>query len=136
ASALNMLRALNFGPPGCFLVSAANNTQYSGDGSIFYWELFGDQGGGSVLGVVNTTTFTDKGNLASNYGIQTQFEPNFLLVDSQQRAFFSALGGVGTLDSRTLRQGPPSIVGGLGPSPFSIPLNHTIDITLNPTNYT
>src|SRR6266567_105234 len=135
-SAFNVLGTLNFGPLGGLLFTGANNTQYSADGSIFYWELFGDQGGGSVLGVVNTTTFTDMGNLASNYGIQTQFESNFLLVDSQQRAFFSALGGVGTLDSRTLRQGPPSIVGGLGPSPFSIPLNQTIDITLNPTNYT
>jgi len=133
-SAFNLLGTLDFGSLGGLLFTGANTTQYSADGSLLYWELFGDQGGGSVLGVVNTSTFTDSGNIASNYGIQTQFEPNFLLVDSQQRAFFSALGGVGTLDATRLRSGPPTMKGGLGPNPFSVPLNHTVAVTLNPTN--
>ena len=134
-SAFNLLGTLDFGSLGGLLFTGANaTTQYSADGGSLYWELFGNQGGGSVLDVVNTNSFTDTGNIASNYGIQTQFEPNFLLVDSQQRAFFSALGGVGTLNATKLRSGPPTMMGGLAPNPFSIPLNQAVAVTLNLTN--
>jgi hypothetical protein len=134
--AFNLLGTLDFGNLGGLLFSGANTSQYSTDGRILYWELDGDQGGGSVLGAINTSTFADMGNTATNYGTQTQFEPNLLLVDSQHRAFFSALGGVGTLDATRLRVGPPSMIGGLGPNPFSVPLNQAVAVTLNPTNYT
>jgi hypothetical protein len=115
--------------PTTGMVFTFYNTQYSSDGSLLYREL-----DGSVVDVVDTTSFTDIGNVTSDLGVQTQFEPDLLLVDSSQRAFLSALGGVGILNVSKLRSGIPEMAGGIGPNPGGIPLNQTVAVTLNPTN--
>jgi len=110
------------------------NTQYSADGTLLYWEMFGDQGGGSIVDVLDTTHFAELGSVATNIGIQTQFEPDLLWVDSAQQAFVSELGGVGEVNVSTLRMGMPDMVGGVGPNPVAIPLNQSVAVTFNITN--
>jgi hypothetical protein len=110
------------------------NTQYSADGTLLYWEMDGDQGGGSIVDVLDTTHFAELGSVATNIGIETQFEPDLLWVDSAQQAFLSALGGVGEVNVATLRTGMPAMAGGAGPNPAAIPLNQSAAVTLNITN--
>jgi hypothetical protein len=129
-SSFNSLGTLDLGSLGG-LVFDHYNIQYSLDGSLLYWEMFGDQGGGSVLNVINTTSYAEVGTVATNYGIQLQFPPNFLLVDGSQRGFFSALGGVGTVNCLNVRTSPPTVNAAYVPSPFAIPLNQSAALTLN-----
>jgi hypothetical protein len=131
----NALGTVNLGSAAA-LVFDNSTSQYSADGTRFYWEMLGDQGGGSVIDVLDTAAFTELGSVTTDYGDQTQFSPIFLWMDSQQRGFFSALGGVGVLDCSSLRQGPPTVNGGLYPTPSGIPLNQTASVTLTITNYT
>lgn len=102
------------------------NTQYSADRAVLYREL-----DGSVVDVVNTSNFTDIGGVTSDLGSQTQFEPELLWVDSTQRAFLSAVGGVGVLSCSHTRTGIPTINGASGLNPFAVPLNQTVTATLN-----
>jgi hypothetical protein len=138
--AFNLLGSVNLGA-NAGLLFQNNNSQYSADGSSLYWEMFGDQGGGSVVDVLDATNFVEMGNVASNFNIQTQFPPILLWVDSTQQAFFSAgsggsgeLSGVGELSVSTLRSGMPDLAGGVGPNPFVIPLNQSAAVTLSPAN--
>ena len=101
------------------------NTQYSADGSLLYRDL-----DGSVVEVTNTTSFTEIGGVTSDFGSQTQFEPELLWVDSTQRAFLSAVGGVGLLDCSKTRTGIPTFNGGSALNPFAVPLNETVSATL------
>lgn len=138
--AFNPLGSVNLGS-NAGLVFQNNNSQYSADGSRLYWEMFGDQGGGSVVDVLDAVNFVQMGNIGSNFDIQTQFPPGLLWVDSTQQAFFSAgsggsgeVSGVGELSVSTLRSGMPDLAGGVGPNPFVIPLNQSTAVTLNAAN--
>jgi hypothetical protein len=129
----NALGSVNLGATAGLLFDHGN-TQYSANGSQLYWEMGGDQGGGSVVDVLDTVNFADIGSVASNIGIETQFVPDMLWIDSSQQAFLSELGGVGELGISTLRTGMPAMAGGVGPNPSVIPLNQSVAVTLNPTN--
>ena len=100
----------------------------------FYWEMDGDQGGGSIVDVLDTAHFAELGSVATNIGIETQFEPDLLWVDGAQQAFLSELGGVGEVNVSTPRSGMPGMAGGVGPDPAAIPLNQSVAVTLNITN--
>jgi hypothetical protein len=58
-------------------------------------------------------------------------EPLFLWIDSRQRAFFAGGGGVVLLDCSSPRTGTPYFAGAIGPNPYSIPLNQSVDVTLS-----
>jgi len=131
--AFNPLGTVNLGS-GAGKLFEHYNTQYSGDGTLLYWEMDGDQGGGSIVDVLDTTHFAELGSVATNIGIETQFEPDLLWVDSAQQAFLSELGGVGEVNVSTLRTGMPGMAGGVGPNPPAIPLNQSVAVTLNITN--
>ena len=100
-----------------------SNVQYSSDGSVLYWELYGQTGGGSVVNLVDTSTFQDLGNVTTAFAL-LEDTPDLLWVDNTQRAFESAEGGVGIFDCSALRTGLPTATGTL-PNPKSIPLNTT-----------
>jgi hypothetical protein len=104
------------------------NAQYSADGSLLYWELNGTQAEGSVVDVLSTTTFTEVGDVTSDYGSQPQY-PYLLWVDGRQQAFLGAVGGIGLLDCSTLRTGPAAGLGFGGVSPPAIPLNQSVSVT-------
>jgi len=138
--AFNLLGSVNLGS-NAGLLFQNNNSQYSADGSRLYWEMDGDQGGGSVVDVLDAANFVELGNVGSNFDIQTQFTPSLLWVDSAQQAFFSAgsggsgeVSGVGELSVSTLRSGMPDLAGGVGANPFVIPLNQSAAVTLNAAN--
>jgi hypothetical protein len=101
-------------------------TQFSSDDSLLYWKV---TAAGSVLDVVNTTTFDQVGTVTAQFGTQTLLEPNFLWIDSKQRAFFAAGGGVGLLDCNAPRTGTPNFIGPAGPNPFDIPLNQSAAVS-------
>jgi len=104
------------------------NAQYSADGTLLYWELSGTEAEGSVVDVLSTTTFTEIGDVTSDYGSQPQY-PYLLWVDSTQQAFLGAVGGIGLLDCSTLRTGPAAGMGFGGASPFAIPLNQSVTVS-------
>ncbi len=104
------------------------NAQYSADGSLLYWELDGTQAEGSVVDVLSTTTFTEIGDVTSDYGSQPQY-PYLLWVNSTQQAFLGAVGGIGLLDCSKLRAGPAAGLGFGGVSPPAIPLNQSVAVT-------
>lgn len=130
--AFNLLGNVNFGPSAGLLFQN-NNIQYSTDGSLLYWEMDGNQGGGSVVDVLDTTHFTQMGSVATNIGVQIQFTPALLCVDKAQHAFLSELGGVGLVNVSPLRMGMPDMAGGVAANPAAIPLNQSVAVTLNPT---
>jgi len=104
------------------------NTQYSSDGSLLYWEL---SSAGSVVDVLNTSTFTEVGHIISAFGTQTQFESDLLWVGNAQQAFLSAVAGVGLLDCSSPRTDALDFLGGVGPNPSVIMLNQSVGVTLN-----
>ena len=104
------------------------NTQYSSDGSLLYWEL---SSAGSVVDVLNTTTFTEVGHIISGFGTETQFESDLLWVDNAQQAFLSAVEGVGLLDCSSPHTDALEFVGAVGTNPSVIPLNQSVSVTLN-----
>jgi hypothetical protein len=104
------------------------NTQYSSDGSLLYWEL---ASAGSVVDVLDTSSFTEVGYIISDFGPQTQFEPDLLWVGNAQQAFLATLGGVGLLDCSSPRTDTLNFEGPVGPDPLVIPLNETVPVTLS-----
>jgi hypothetical protein len=113
---------------GLFDSANISNTQYSSDGSLLYWELFGNGAAqGWVVDVLNTTNFTETGDVTSDYD-PFPVGADLLWVDSTQRAFLAAAGGIGTVDCTALRTGPPTLIGGF-PNPSAIPLNQAVTIS-------
>jgi hypothetical protein len=110
------------------LVFQNNNTQYSADGSLLYWEL---GSAGSVVDVLNTAGFTETGHIISDFGTQTQFQSNLLWVGNAQQAFLAAAGGIGLLDCSSPHTDTLDFVGAVGPDPVAIPLNQSVSVTLS-----
>jgi len=102
------------------------NAQFSSDGRLLFWKL---AAAGSVIDVIDTTNFSDMGTVSAAFGTDTLLEPNFLWMDTKQRGFFAAGGGVGLLNCAAPRIGTPNFIGPAGPNPFDIPLNESVAVT-------
>jgi hypothetical protein len=126
-SSLNLLGSTGFEQTNEFSFQYWD-AQFSADDSLLYWKV---AAGGDVLDVVNVASISQVGMVTAEFGSQSLLEPNFLAIDSEQRAFFAAGGGVGLLDCSRPRTDPPTFVGAVGPNPYSIPLNQSPAITLN-----
>lgn len=127
--AFNLLGTVNFGPLADKLFDHGN-TQYSADGSLLYWEMFGDQGGGSIIDVLDAINFVEMGSVGTNIGIALQDQPDLLCVTNEQQAFASLDGGIESLSVSSLRVGMPDMAGGGAPQPHAIPLNQSATVTL------
>jgi hypothetical protein len=127
--AFNSLGTVNLGPSAGKLFDHGNS-QYSTDGSRLYWEMFGDQGGGSIVDVLDAINFAEMGSVGTNIGIALQSQPDLLYVNNEQQAFAALSGGIESLSVSTLRMGMPDMAGVGGPQPHAIPLNQSATITL------
>jgi hypothetical protein len=99
--------------------------QYSADGSKLYFEMSNNS---FLVDAVNTSTFSETGHITSQYGVQS-VAPQLLWVDGSQRAFLSALGGIGTVDATALSTANPSGMIVPQANPPAIPLNTSTPIT-------
>ncbi|MGE5052944.1 MAG: hypothetical protein ACM3WP_02175 [Acidobacteriota bacterium] len=104
------------------------NTQFSSDDTLLYWKL-GLGGIGSILDVVNASSFTPVGTVTAQFGTPDLLEPMFLWIDSKQRAFFAVHGAIALLDCSSPRSAKPYFLAPTGPEPSSIPLNQSAAIT-------
>jgi hypothetical protein len=104
------------------------NTQFSSDDSLLYWKLA--LGGiGSILDVVNTSSFSQVGTVTAQFGTDDLLEPMFLWIDSKERAFFATRGAIVLLDCSSPRSANPYFIRPTGPDPISIPINQSAAIT-------
>ena len=126
-SAFNLLGTAGFDQTSGFSFQYWN-TQFSSDDSLLYWKL---ESAGTILDVVNTNGFTQVGTVTADIGTEAPLEPNFLWIDSKRRAFFAASGGIVLLDCSSPRTGAPYFAGAIGPNPYSVPLNQSVDVTLS-----
>lgn len=110
------------------LVFQNNNAQYSADGGLLYWEL---SSAGSIVDVLNTSSFTEVGHIITDFGTQTQFAANLLSVSSSKAAFLAADQGIGELDCSSPLTDTLNFVGAVGANPFVVPLNESSQVTLN-----
>lgn len=110
------------------LVFQNNNAQYSSDGTLLYWEL---SSAGSLVDVLNTSSFTEVGHIITDFSAQTQFAADLLWVNDAQHAFLSASQGVGELDCSTPFTDTLDFVGAVGANPSVIPLNESAQVTLS-----
>jgi WD40 repeat protein len=94
-------------------------TAYSPDGTRFYLQLPYN------LDVIDAVNFVELGAVPTQYDI---FQPWLLAVDSKQRAFMGAAGGVAVADTSTLFQGRTPFYA-FTPSPGVIPLGSSTPVS-------
>ena len=104
-----------------------SNALYSSDGSLLYWEL---QSAGSVVDVLNTSSFTEVGHIISDFGPESQFPADLMWVGNAQQAFLAADAGVGLLDCSSPHTDALDWGGGSA-NPFAVPLNQSVAVTIN-----
>lgn len=123
--AFNLLGTASIETSG--LLFQNSNALYSSDGSLLYWEL---GSAGSVVDVLNTSSFTEVGHIISDFGAETQFPADLMWVGNAQQAFLAADAGVGLLDCSSPHADALDWGGGSA-NPFAIPLNQSVAVTIN-----